>query len=92
MDPIYTLEFVVYLKFKFDGGVMYVSMGFQGGASCKEPTCQCRRHEMQVGSLDWEDTLEWGLAIYSSIPDWSIPWTEEHGGPQSIGLQKAGYN
>ena len=29
-------------------------MGFPGGASGKEPACQCRRQEMQVQSLGWE--------------------------------------
>ena len=33
--------------------------------------------------------LEKGMAIYSSILDWRIPWTkEEPGGPQSMGLQR----
>ena len=32
--------------------------GFPSGASGKEPTCQCRRHEIQVGPLAWEDPLE----------------------------------
>ena len=36
--------------------------------------------ETRVQSLDWEDTLEWGMAIYSSILAWKIPWTEEPGG------------
>ena len=71
---------------------MYVFMGFQGVTSGKEPTCQCRRHETQVGSLGREDPLEEGMATYSSIPDGSIPWTEESGGLQSIGSQKVGYN
>jgi len=30
-------------------------MGFPGGASDKEPACQCRKQEMQVRSLGWED-------------------------------------
>ena len=34
---------------------------FPGGASGKEPPCQCRRHEMQFRSLGWEDTLEEGM-------------------------------
>ena len=39
------------------------SSGFPGGASGKEPTCQCRRHnETWVQSLGWEDSLEEGLA------------------------------
>ena len=31
---------------------------FAGGASGKEPTCQCRRRETWVPSLGWEDPLE----------------------------------
>ena len=27
------------------------------------------------------------MATHSSIPDWRIPWTEEPGGLQSMGLQ-----
>ena len=30
-------------------------------------------------SLGWEDPLEKGMAIYSSILAWRIPWTEELG-------------
>ena len=47
--------------------------GFPGGASGKEPTCQCRRQEMQVLSLGWEDPLEEGMATHSSILAWRIP-------------------
>ena len=39
-------------------------------------------------SLDWEDPLEEGMATYSSILAWRIPWTEEPGGLQSVGLQR----
>ena len=35
---------------------------------------------MWVRSLGWEDPLEEGMAIYSSILAWRIPWTEEPGG------------
>ena len=38
---------------------------------------------MPVGSLDWEDPLEEGLATYSSSLAWRIPWTEEPGGWQA---------
>ena len=38
------------------------STGFPGGASGKEPACQCRRHKVrQVWSLGWEDPLEEGF-------------------------------
>ena len=32
---------------------------------------------MQVQSLGWEDPLEEGMAIHSSILAWRIPWTEK---------------
>ena len=43
--------------------------------------------EMWVQSLDQEDPLEEGMATHSSILAWRIPWTEQPGGLQSIGLQ-----
>ena len=42
--------------------------------------------EMQVQSLGQEDALEEGMATHSSTLAWRIPWTEEPGGLQSIGL------
>ena len=44
--------------------------------------------ETQVRFLDWEDPLEKGIVTHSSIPAWRIPWTEEPGGRQSMGLQR----
>ena len=43
--------------------------------------------ETWVQSLRWKDPLEKGMAAHSSIPAWSIPWTEEPGGLQSMGSQ-----
>ena len=43
--------------------------------------------EMQVLSLRWEDPLEEGMAIHSSILAWRIPWTEDPGRLPSTGLQ-----
>ena len=45
---------------------------------------------MWVQSLDQEDPLEKEMAIHSSILAWEIPWTEEPGGLQSMGLQELG--
>ena len=42
--------------------------------------------ETQVQSLGWEDALEEEMATLSSILAWRIPWTEEPGGLQSMGL------
>ena len=48
--------------------------------------------ETWVRSLDWEDSLEKEMATQASVLAWRIPWTEEPGGLQSMGLQKVGYN
>ena len=42
-----------------------------------------------IRSLNWEDPLEEGMVTHSSILAWIIPWTEEPGGLQSMGSQKA---
>ena len=43
--------------------------------------------ETWVQSLGWEDPLDKGMAMHSSILAWRIPRTEEPGGLQSMGLQ-----
>ena len=48
--------------------------------------------ETWVRSLGQEDPLEKEMAIHSSILAWRIPWTEEPGGLQSLGLQRVGHN
>ena len=48
--------------------------------------------ETWVQSLGWEDLLEEGMATHSSILAWRIPWTEEPGGLQSMGLQRIGHD
>jgi len=47
--------------------------------------------ESQVQSLGQEDPLEKGMATYSSMLAWKIPWTEEPGGLQSMGSQRVIY-
>ena len=49
------------------------------------PTMQ----ETLVRSLGQEDPLEKGMVTHSSILAWRIPWTEEPGGLQSMGLQES---
>ena len=48
--------------------------------------------ETQVQYLGRKDPLEKGMPTHSSILAWRIPWTEGPGGPQSMGLQRAGYD
>ena len=43
--------------------------------------------ETWVKSLGWEDPVEKEMATHFTILAWRIPWTEEAGGLQSMGLQ-----
>ena len=63
-----------------------------GGTNSKKPACKCRRHRDAGWSLDQEDPVEEGMAAHSSILVWRIPWTEEPGGLQSMGLHIVRHN
>ena len=52
--------------------------------------CLPGMQETQVRSLSWEDPLEKEMATHSSTLAWRIPWREESGGLQSMGLQYNG--
>ena len=52
------------------------------------PTVQ----ETWVQSLGRENLLEKEIAVHSSILAWKIPWMEEPGRLQSMGLQRVGHN
>ena len=48
--------------------------------------------ETWVRPLGWEDPLEKEMATHSSMLAWRILWTEEPGGLQSMGSQRAGHD
>ena len=48
--------------------------------------------ETQVQALGWEDPLEKEMVVHSSTIAWKIPWTEEPGRLQSVGLQRVGHD
>ena len=48
--------------------------------------------ETQILSLGWEDPVEKGMTIHSSILAWKSPWIEEPGSLQSVGSQRVGHN
>ena len=50
------------------------------------------KQEMWVRSLGQEDSLEKEMTTHSSTLAWEIPWTEESGRLQSIGLQRVGHD
>ena len=62
-------------------------LGFPGGSDGKDGSDACKARD-PGWSLGQEDPLEKEVAPYSSILAWRIPWTEEHGRLQSIGLQR----
>ena len=54
-----------------------------GGSDGEESACSAGDLGWFLG---WEDPLEKGMATHSSILAWRIPWAEEPGGLQSMGL------
>ena len=57
----------------------------EGGSDGKASPCS-------EGHLGWEDPLEKGMAIHSSILAWRIPLTEEPGRLQYMGSQRVRHN
>ena len=51
-----------------------------------------KMQEMQVQCLGRENLLEKEMATRSSILAWEIPWAQEPGGLQSIGLRRTGHD
>ena len=64
------------------------NQGFPGGSDGQESTYNAG----DPGSLGQEDPPGEGNATHSSIPTWRIPWAEEPGGLQSMGLQRVGHD
>jgi len=62
--------------------------GFPSGSAVKNPSRRQEAQEAEVWSLNWEDPMKESLATHSSILACRIPWTEELGGLQSMGLQR----
>ena len=60
-------------------------VGFPGGSVEKNsPANEGDAHSV----LGWEDSLAKEMTTHSSILAWEVPWAEEPGGLQSMGLQK----
>ena len=67
-------------------------MGFLGGASGKEPACQCKKCKDSSSTQGQENPLGEGMATRSSILPYRIPRTKEPGGLQFIGSQRVGHD
>ena len=74
------------------GETFVEKMGFHGGSAVKNLAAVKELQEMRVRSLGWEDPLEKDMETPSSVLAWRMPWTEEPGGLQSIGLQRVRHN
>ena len=70
--------------------VQYAVQCFPGGSVVKNLPAMQKMQE--VWSLGWEDPLQEGMAIHSSILAWRISWTEKTGGLQAIELQGIGHD
>ena len=73
----------IFLTYKKILTIFNIQLGFSDGSAVKNlPTMQKTR----VQSLGWEDHLEEEIETHTSILAWKIPWKEEPGGLQSMGL------
>ena len=60
-----------------------------GGTNSKEPACQFMRHERH-GFDPWVRKIPWKKTWQPTLLPGESPWTEEHGGLQSMGVTKVG--
>ena len=70
----------------------YINVREYGLPRLKQSRICLLMQETRVQSLGQDDPLEKGMAMHSSILSWRIPWTEEYGGLQFMGLQGFGHN
>ena len=72
---------------------LYSQLGLPRWLSGKKCACQCRRHR-RCRFDSWARKVPWRreMATHSSVSAWRIPWTEEPGGLQSMGLQNSGHD
>ena len=80
VDPkLFNYHFLYCLHLQF---ISYSYGAFPGDSVKYLPAMQ----ESQIWSLGWEDPLEKRMTIHPNILASKIPWTEEPGGLQSMGL------
>ena len=77
--------------------MFYVAIGLPWWLKWYSICLQCERPgfdpwESNLGKIQgWEDPLEKEVATHSSTLAWRIPWTEEPGRLQAMGLQRVGH-
>ena len=69
--------------------ILQLKLGFPGGSDGREFVCSAG----DLGSIPGSGrSPEKETATHSSILVWRVPWTEETGRLQSLGLQRAGHD
>ena len=62
-------------QMNYNNDKINIIKGFPGGSEVKNPPIMQETQETWVLSLGWENPLEEGMATYSGILAWRIPWT-----------------
>ena len=71
---------------------IYTNIHFSGSSENLVVKNLPAMQETWVLCLGWEDPLGKGVATYSRILAWRVPWTEEPDGLQSMGSQRVGHD
>ena len=80
---------LMYIFIMLNISIVNIKKRFPRWLSGNESTCPCTRCRIcGFRSQGQEDHLKEETATYSSILAWEIPWTEEPGEPQSMGVTK----
>ena len=92
LDPLQGLLKPNPRSLELSGAPCERAKGFPGGAVVKNPPANAGDARDAGSILVWKDPLEEEMATHSCILAWKIPWTEEPGRLQSMGLQGVGHN
>ena len=86
LDGGNTEQMCVYSKRRYATSVTWASLVAQLAKNLPA------MRDIQVRFLGGKEPLEQGAATHSSIFAWRIPWTEEPGRIQAMGLQRVGHD
>ena len=88
-DPMdYTVHGILN-RTEYWSGQSFPSPGDIPNPGIKPRSSALQADSLPAEPLGQEDSLEKEMATHSSIFAWEIPWTEEHGGLQSMESQKS---
>ena len=67
---------------------LFYKGGFPGGSVVKNPPVNAGRRHRRSGFNPWVRNISWRRKWHSNILAWRIPWIEESGGLQLMGLKE----